>query len=156
MFTEPPGAADRPVLVGRPRNSANSTAAVDKAVRVFWLLTGLTAVAIGGVGVVLPLLPATPFLLVAAFAFARSSGRLARWLEEHRSFGALINNWHCEGSLDRKTKRTALIVLVLTPIATWLFNVPLWIIGLQIFALSGAGLFILTRPSPSVVQGESI
>lgn len=156
MSTELTGTADRPVLVGRPLNSADSVVAVDKGVRIFWALTGLTSVAIGAVGVVLPLLPTTPFLLVAAFAFARSSERLARWLKEHRSFGALIDNWHCEGSIDGKTKRIALTMLLLTPVATWMLNAPLWILGLQVVGLSGAGLFILTRPSPSAVQGKSI
>jgi uncharacterized membrane protein YbaN (DUF454 family) len=127
---------------------------VDKGVRIFWLLTGLTAVAIGAVGVVLPLLPTTPFLLVAAFAFARSSQRLDRWLREHRSFGALIDNWHREGSIDRRTKRIALVVLVLTPVATWLLDAPLWLIVLQIVVLSGAAVFILTRPSPSAAKSE--
>jgi len=127
---------------------------VDKGVRIFWLLTGLVSVAIGAVGVVLPLLPTTPFLLVAAFAFARSSQRLDRWLREHRSFGTLIDNWHREGSIDRRTKRIALVVLVLTPVATWLLDAPLWLIVLQIVVLSGAAVFILTRPSPSAAEIE--
>jgi hypothetical protein len=156
MFTELTGTADRPVLVGRPLKSANSVVAVEKGVRIFWALTGLTSVGIGAVGVVLPLLPTTPFLLIAAFAFARSSERLARWLQEHRSFGALIDNWQCEGSIDGKTKRIALLVLLLSPVATWLLNAPLWILGLQIVGLSAAVLFILTRPSPSAVRGEWI
>lgn len=127
---------------------------MDKGVRIFWLLTGLVSVAIGAVGVVLPLLPTTPFLLVAAFAFARSSQRLDRWLREHRSFGTLIDNWHREGSIDRRTKRIALVVLVLTPVATWLLDAPLWLIVLQIVVLSGAAVFILTRPSPSAAEIE--
>lgn len=127
---------------------------MDKGVRIFWLLTGLVSVAIGAVGVVLPLLPTTPFLLVAAFAFARSSQRLDRWLREHRSFGTLIDNWHREGSIDRRTKRIALVVLVLTPVATWLLDAPLWLIVLQIVVLSGAAVFILTRPSPSAAETE--
>jgi uncharacterized membrane protein YbaN (DUF454 family) len=127
---------------------------VRTGVRIFWLAAGLTSLAIGAVGVVLPLLPTTPFLLVAAFAFARSSERLDRWLRDHPSFGALIENWHREGSIDRKTKRVALVVLLLTPVATWLIGAPLWIIAVQVVILSGAALFILTRPSPSAVHRE--
>ena len=117
--------------------------------RFIWLLAGLAAVAIGAVGVLLPLLPTTPFLLVAAFAFARSSDRLNSWLREHRTFGPLINNWHREGSIDRKAKRTAIIVIVATPLITWLFDAPLWIVACQIVVLGASAIFILTRPSPT-------
>jgi len=122
---------------------------VDSGIRVFWLLAGLISVAIGAVGVVLPLLPTTPFLLIAAFAFARSSARLDNWLREHRSFGPLINNWYRDGSIDRKVKRVAIIVILMTPVITWLFGAPLWIIVCQIVVLSAAAVFILTRPLPS-------
>ena len=107
------------------------------------------SVAIGAVGVVLPLLPTTPFLLIAAFAFARSSTRLNSWLREHRSFGPLINNWHRDGSIDRKVQRIAIIVILMTPVITWLFGATLWIIVCQIVVLSAAAVFILTRPLPS-------
>ena len=117
--------------------------------RYIWLLAGLAAVAIGAVGVVLPLLPTTPFLLVAAFAFARSSERLDGWLREHPTFGPLISNWHRDGSIDRNTKRTALIVIVATPLVTWLLDAPLWVVACQVAVLSAAAVFILTRPSPT-------
>jgi len=117
--------------------------------RFFWLLAGLAAVAIGAVGVVLPLLPTTPFLLVAAFAFARSSERLNSWLREHRAFGPLIDNWHRDGSIGRETKRTAIIVIFVTPVITWLLDAPLWVLVCQIVVLAGAAIFILTRPSPT-------
>ena len=117
--------------------------------RFLWLLAGLAAVAVGAVGVVLPLLPTTPFLLVAAFAFARSSKRLNSWLREHRTFGPLINNWHRDGSIDRKAKRTAIIVIVATPVITWLLDASSWILVCQIVVLSASAIFILTRPSPT-------
>jgi uncharacterized membrane protein YbaN (DUF454 family) len=110
--------------------------------RFIWLLTGLTSVAVGAVGLVLPLLPTTPFLLVAAFAFARSSERLNSWLR-------LINNWHRDGSIDRKTKRTAIIVICATPVITWLLDAPLWLIACQVVVLSAPAIFIMTRPSPT-------
>jgi uncharacterized membrane protein YbaN (DUF454 family) len=121
---------------------------VDSGIKVLWLLAGLASVAIGAIGLVLPILPTTPFLLVAAFAFARSSTRLNRWLREHRSFGPLIENWHRDGSIDRKVKRTAIIVILITPVITWLFGVPLWLIACQLAVLSAAAVFILTRPLP--------
>jgi uncharacterized membrane protein YbaN (DUF454 family) len=121
---------------------------VDSGIKVLWLLAGLASVAIGAVGLVVPLLPTTPFLLVAAFAFARSSTRLNRWLREHRSFGPLIENWHRDGSIDRKVKRTAIIVILITPVISWLFGVPLWLIACQLVVLSAAAIFILTRPLP--------
>jgi uncharacterized membrane protein YbaN (DUF454 family) len=121
---------------------------VNTRTRYFWLLTGLTAFAIGAVGVVLPLLPTTPFLLIAAFAFARSSTRLNRWLREHPLFGSLISNWHRDGSIDRKTKRIAILVIVVTPAITWLLGVPLWMIACQVVFLGAAAIFILTRPLP--------
>ena len=120
----------------------------ETGIKFLWLLAGLTSVAIGAVGLVVPLLPTTPFLLVSAFAFARSSERLSRWLREHRSFGPLIDNWHRDGSIDRKVKRTAIVFIVITPVVTWLFGVPLWVIACQVAVLSAAAIFILTRPSP--------
>ncbi|MDH3622061.1 MAG: YbaN family protein [Gammaproteobacteria bacterium] len=122
---------------------------MDTGIRVFWLLAGLMSVAIGAAGVVLPLLPTTPFLLIAAFAFARSSTRLNNWLREHRSFGPLIDNWHRDGSIDRSAKRVAIIVILAAPLITWLFGAPLWIIACQVVVLSAAAVFVLTRPLPS-------
>lgn len=116
--------------------------------RFIWLSAGLGAVALAALGVILPLLPTTPFLLVAAFAFARSSERMTRWLHEHRVFGPLIENWHRDGSIDRKAKRTAIVVMVLTPIVTWLLEAPAWVVVCQIVVLSATATFILTRPSP--------
>jgi len=62
-------------------------------------------------GIVLPGLPTTPFLLVAAACFARSSQKLHGWLVNNRIFAPLIVNWQESRSIPRKTKRIALIVI---------------------------------------------
>lgn len=116
--------------------------------RFFWLVAGLLFVAIAMVGVVLPLLPTTPFLLVATYCFARSSERLNRWLLNHPTFGPLIDNWNRYGSIDRKSKRISIIVIVLTPIITVLIGVPMWALAAQIAVLACSATFILTRPNP--------
>jgi uncharacterized membrane protein YbaN (DUF454 family) len=114
--------------------------------RGLWAFVGVVCVAIGGIGVVLPLLPTTPFLLLAAFCFARSSPRLHDWLLSHPSFGPLITNWERYGSIDRRTKRISVIVILLTAGITLVIGVPWWALALQVIILAIATTFILTRP----------
>lgn len=116
--------------------------------RLLWLFAGLIFLAIGAVGVVLPLLPTTPFLLLAAFCFTRSSPRLHKWLHEHPTFGPMVNNWNQYGSIDRRSKRIAIVVIVLTPIIAVLLGAPWWALAAQIIVLAIAATFVLTRPDP--------
>lgn len=115
--------------------------------RYLWMLLGLTATASAMAGAVLPLLPTTPFLLLAAFAFARSSPRLHAWLLEHPTFGKLIHNWQEHRSIDRRTKMLAVTVMVLTFLLSVLLGVANSVLMIQAVVLSLAALFILTRPS---------
>ena len=117
-------------------------------IRFFWLLAGLLALALGVIGIALPLLPTTPFLLIAAFAFAQSSERLHRWLLAHRIFGPLIDNWHKYGSIDRQSKRIAIATIVVTPVLTWFIGAPFWALGGQLIVLTIAAVFIVSRPLP--------
>jgi len=114
--------------------------------RVIWMITGLIALALGFVGVVLPLLPTTPFLLVAAYAFARSSPRLEAWLVNHKHFGALIRNWQRDGSIGRRTKISAAIVMALTFVLSFLLGASNTVLIIQAIVLSCSAAFVLTRP----------
>lgn len=115
-------------------------------VRGLWALFGVLALALGAAGAVLPLLPTTPFLLLAAFGFARSSPRLHRWLLAHRTFGPLIRNWHEHGSIDRRTKVVSMVVIVATPLVSLMLGVGTRLLLIQIVVLACAATFILTRP----------
>ncbi len=116
------------------------------APRFLWLLLGLGATGCGIVGAVLPLVPTTPFLLLAAFAFAKSSPRLHAWLTIHPQFGPLIENWQQHRAIGRGAKRTALLFMVLALALSWLFAVPEWILAVQAAVLVCVATFILTRP----------
>lgn len=72
--------------------------------RQAYMIIGCLMVAIGAIGVVLPLLPTTPFLLIAAGCFARSSPRLEAWLLSHRRFGPLLAAWRERGAIPRSGK----------------------------------------------------
>jgi uncharacterized protein len=93
------------------------------ALRWLLLLLGLFFTAVGLAGVVLPLLPTTPFLLLAAACFARSSRRCHRWLIEHPLFGPTIRQWQQERTIPRRSKFTAVVLLVFTLGSSILFFV---------------------------------
>ena len=81
-----------------------------------WLLTvlGVLAVALGALGVVVPILPTTPFLLLAAACFIRSSDRLYHWLITHPLFGAFIRDYREHRAIPLRVKVPVLILLWLT------------------------------------------
>jgi hypothetical protein len=116
--------------------------------RIVWFLVGVAGLVFGVAGVFLPLLPATPFLLIAAYGFARSSPRIHRWLIEHPYLGALIENWRRHGAISRRDKVLAAIAMIVT------FALSIWVgvswiyLGIQAIALSGAAAFVFSRPSP--------
>lgn len=115
--------------------------------RVFWLLLGLTATACGMAGAILPLVPTTPFLLVAAFAFARSSPRLELWLLNHPRLGRLTRNWQQHRSIDSRAKTVSVWVMGGTFAMSWILGVSSLILAIQAVVLGAAALFVLTRPS---------
>ncbi len=77
--------------------------------RFLWAFLGLACVGLALVGVVLPLLPTVPFLLLAAFFFARSSERLHYWLLSHSTFGPLIDDWHSRGAIRPRAAYSGVI-----------------------------------------------
>ena len=121
---------------------------VSHAKRAVLILIGLTSLALGALGIFLPLLPTTPFVLVAAIAFANSSERLHQWLLDHNIFGPLIENWRRYGAISRNTKIISLVSMVAIVLISWLLEVPSYVIVVQIAVLSISATFIATRPLP--------
>lgn len=116
------------------------------ALRFLWLLLGLGATGCGIAGAVLPLVPTTPFLLLAAFAFAKSSPRLHAWLMTHPQFGSLIGNWQQHRAIGRGAKRAALVFMGLALSLSWLLAVTGWVLVVQAVVLACVATFILSRP----------
>lgn len=115
---------------------------------MIWLLVGSLALLLGAIGVALPLLPTTPFVLVAAFAFAKSSDRLHDWLLEHRIFGQLIKDWRRYGAISRSAKIAGILSIIAVIVMSLLLGAPTHAIVIQLVVLSASALFIVTRPLP--------
>lgn len=117
--------------------------------RILTLAAAWLFVAIGLVGVFLPILPTTPFLILAATLFARSSPRFERWLLEHPRFGQPLTDWRREGAIAKRAKIASVSLMAVSYAMVWLVGPPqIWLklaIGL---ILVGCAVFVLTRPLP--------
>ena len=116
------------------------------ATSILWRLAGGLALALGILGIPLPLLPTTPFLLLAAFCFSRGSPRLHNWLVSHPRLGPPIRDWRERGAISRKAKIAALIAMGAAFSIAAIAGAPLWALGMQIAVLCCVAIFILTRP----------
>lgn len=115
-------------------------------VRAFWLMVGLVSVAGGVAGIILPLVPTTPFLLLAAFAFARSSPAWHTWLTTHPRLGPPIADWNNHRAISRRAKVWSMIAMVATLGLSVITDVRPMLLAVQAVVLVVVGTFILTRP----------
>ena len=116
--------------------------------RAFYTLAGWASFAVGLLGVFLPLLPTTVFMILAAFCFAKGSPRARKWLVQDTRFGAHILNWEAEGAIATSAKRLAVFVMIAVVVASVLLSAPWWVILVQVVAMIPVSIYIITRPVP--------
>lgn len=104
--------------------------------KTLFILLGSIFTGLAFLGIFLPLLPTTPFLLLAAFFFLRSSERLYHWLLNHKIFGKYLQNYLDNRSIPLKIKIFTLFLLWVTILSTVLFFVNDFIIKLLLIAIA--------------------
>ena len=115
--------------------------------RAAWFTVGSAALVLGAVGVVLPVLPTTPFVILAAFAFGKSAPGLARWLENSRIFGPLIADWRANGAIAPRYKAIAIVMMAGVLVVSVAMSVSTLVLVIQAVCIVGAAAFILSRPN---------
>lgn len=111
--------------------------------RTLYLIAGFLALGLGGIGILLPLLPTIPFIILAAFCFARSNKALERWLLDHPTFGVHIRMWREKGAISRKGKQAALAAFaVSTVLALALAPLPWSLAPLAAAAIGGTWIWM--------------
>lgn len=120
-----------------------------RQVRFKWLYFGLGwgFFGLGLLGAFLPLLPTTVFMILALWAFARSSPRFHDWLYTHPVFGPPLQRWHRHGVIPSSAKIAAVAVMAASMgWIVWRQTLPVWAIGLTAVVMAGVAVFIVTRP----------
>lgn len=116
--------------------------------RGLWLLLAYLCLGLGVVGIFLPGLPTTPFVLLAAYAAARGSRRLHAWLLAHRLFGPMIRDWEASGAVSRKAKYWAIGTMALCAVIFFLTAPKWWMAAIGTGIMAIVGTWLWWRPEP--------
>ncbi len=123
--------------------------------RTLLIVTGWIFVLLGVIGAVLPVLPTTPFLIVALFVFARSSPRFHRMLLENRWFGPGLKQWERDRTVTRQTKRTASVLIAVTFLISIAFMYERQELQLFLLVLATVLLLFIWRLKESALSTEA-
>jgi uncharacterized membrane protein YbaN (DUF454 family) len=119
-----------------------------RMMRGVFLILGICFVALGFIGAFLPVLPTTPFLILAAACFARSSPRLENWLLQHPRFGSLLRGWRERGAIPVKAKLMALGGMAIGFAGFWFGSHPgPWLTAAVALLMLTGLAYVFTRPS---------
>ncbi len=112
--------------------------------RPFYLIGGLIALALGVIGIALPIMPTVPFLLLAAFCFARSNPAWEQRLLDHPKYGPPLREWRERRAISRRAKIAAITAMSVGGVVTWFTLGWPWV-GVSIGILVICGSWIWTR-----------
>jgi uncharacterized membrane protein YbaN (DUF454 family) len=128
-------------------NNENITS--QKVVRALFFVAGSVSLALGAIGIVLPVLPTTPFLLLALACYCRSSKRMTKWVLTNKYFGSYIRRYKEGKGIPIKTKIVAIATLWITISYSAFFIVNVWwIVQLILFAIAIAvSIHIIRLPT---------
>ena len=116
--------------------------------RPVFLSLGFLFLAIGAIGVPLPILPTTPFVLLAAYCFSRSSERFHQMLLNHRIFGKLVRDWEAYRVIPLRAKILATTMMLLMISYPLFFKqLPVWAVVFTLITVVTALLYIWTKAS---------
>lgn len=118
--------------------------------KTIYLLAGLLSLLLGLIGAFLPILPTVPFILLAAFCFARGYPPLYHWLRDRSLFASVLQDWERERAISSSAKRKALTMIALSFALALYFAPSVWLKMLLLLIGISVATFMATRPEPSV------
>lgn len=116
--------------------------------RYLLLLFAGLCLALGVIGIFVPGLPTTVFILMAAWAAARSSPRFHNWLESHPLFGAMLRDWRLHGAVSRRSKITATVMMTGCAVILFVTSSRMWVAELVTGVMALVLMWLWLRPEP--------
>ncbi len=113
------------------------------------LLFAVTCLALGVIGIFVPGLPTTVFILMAGWAAARSSPRFSAWLESHRLFGPMLRNWRQTRSVSRRAKWSATVMMALCVAILFFGTSRIWLAEVATALMAVVLTWLWYRPEPT-------
>lgn len=118
-----------------------------KTIKLLYLSLGIISTALGFIGAFLPVLPTTPFLLVALWAFSKSSPRLQNWLYHHPLYGKTLQNWFEYGVINTKVKVFAITAITFSVPTAYFITRSTLILFIHIPIVLATIIYLYSRPS---------
>jgi len=118
------------------------------ALRYLLLIFAALCVALGVIGIFVPGLPTTVFILLAGWAAARSSPRFAAWLDSHATFGPMLRDWRERGAVSRRAKISATVVMVISSVILFLTTSRAWMAEAITAVMAVVLMWLWRRPEP--------
>lgn len=115
--------------------------------RFIYKVVALFSVAVGVIGAILPLLPTTPFLLVACWAATKGAPELKKWLLSHQHFGPALRGWHEKKAIPLAAKYLACTMILSSWAMLWLMQVNIYLMLATSLLFIVLLVFIISRPS---------
>lgn len=116
--------------------------------RVVYFSLGWLFFALGIIGVLLPVMPTTPFMILALWAFSESSEKFHNWLYHHRLFGPPLQKWHEYRVIPLSAKIMSVSFISFSLVYVYLYSpIPIWARALAVTFLVFGAWFVLTKPS---------
>jgi uncharacterized membrane protein YbaN (DUF454 family) len=128
-----------------PQQSEAAQTSENKLIRSMFFMAGTITLVIGAIGIFLPILPTTPFLLLSLACYLRSSEKMTQWMLNNKYFGKYIKNYKEGRGIPLKTKMFAISVLWITILFSVFFIIPIWIVQLLLIIIAISVTIHLTR-----------
>jgi uncharacterized protein len=129
--------------------------AAEGPARLAWLAAGWLLTTLGAVGLALPVMPGTVFLILAAGCFARGSPRIERWLLDHPRLGPSVRAWRRDRAIPPKAKAASFVGMALSVVLVAVSDAPPAALGATLALVAAGALYVGTRPSrPRAIQGD--
>jgi uncharacterized membrane protein YbaN (DUF454 family) len=139
-------------MENKKRAAENENVKTKKIINHLVFLGGFISLILGIIGIALPILPTTPFLLLASAAFAKSSKRFHRWLLNNKILGAYIKNYREGKGLPLKIKVITLSLLWITIIISILFLMHLFWVQIVLICIAAAVSIHIILIKPKIIE----